>query len=100
MYGEKLDSWITQAREAGLDVTVEADMGSVLQSVNVTVKRQQVEENNLLDVTRNRESLRLHAVRTFNRGKWSNYATFYGMSCSRDLTLARVPYYIRSLATD
>lgn len=88
-----------QAESLGLVVTVEDnDSNHVLQSVTLVVARPQVEEQNMLDVVRNREAVRVHAVRTFERGRWTHHAYFVGYTVRRDLTLRGAHYTIAGLA--
>lgn len=91
---------ITQAKAAGLAVTVEEENGDVLQSVSVTIRRPQVEAANMLDVVNNAEWISLHSVRTFNEGRWTNSARVYTYSDYRGskTTLRRAAYRIQGMS--
>lgn len=99
--GEKLAKWVELARDLGLEVEVEDRSEGCLNSVVAVIRRKRVEPQNALDVYNNSRSLHLHAVRTFNRGKWTNTARRYSHGgASRIENLRMVAYAIRSLAED
>lgn len=99
--GEKLSKWVELAQDLGLEVEVRDDSSGCLNSVVAIIRRKQVEVENALDVYNNSRELHLHALRTFNQGKWTNHASRWSVgSHSRIEKLSLVPYAIRMLAED
>lgn len=99
--GTKFDRWVEQARFLGLVVVVEDHSEGILQSIVATITRPRVEPPmNMLDVYRNSQTIRLHAVRTFNEGKWNNHASYTssGTNGLEALTVRRVQYRISGMA--
>ena len=98
--GETLSRWVEQANLLGLVVEVEEKDDEVLQSFSVTITRQQAANpTNMLEVVQNADMIRLHSLRTFHEGRWSNSARQYGYSGnSRELTVRGTKYAIEGLS--
>lgn len=100
-YSAVIERLIQQAKDSGLEVTVLVDKDEVLQSVSVDMRRPIVADpTNMLEVVQNGESIRLHSVRCFNEGRWTNHASYWGYRSMKGqwMSLRSVQYRIESMA--
>lgn len=97
----KLNRWIDQAQDAGLDVTIEDTGGHGCDQFLVVIRRPRIEVTNGLEQYRQAESLYLSATRI--KGKAAAFkvrATYYTIVGDRQLLARVIPYRIDALAQE